>query len=298
MTKEVTVYPLPDVAFVAENACDGKITTFVNQTTIGQGRVVSYLWDFGDGTNSVEAAPVKQFLNPGAYPVKLRATSDKGCTDEITQMVIVDVPPIANFTATNVCLGGETVFTNQSSITTGSLTYAWYFGDGQTSIATSPRHTYREAGVYEAMLVATSEAGCRDTLYRYVEVFAAPIIAISPDTTVSRGYPVRLRASGGEQYVWEPAVGLDDINSPTPLARPAETTTYTVTVTNERGCVSTAQVTVTIEDDFKVVASNVLTPDDNGQNDTWTISNIDVYEHATVQVFDRWGNKVYEQANY
>jgi gliding motility-associated-like protein len=100
------------------------------------------------------------------------------------------------------------------------------------------------------------------------------------------------------QYRWVPADGLNDPDASAPIARPSATTTYTVTVTSAAGCTATDQVTVTVQEDYKLIASNVLTPDGNGVNDTWHIFNIETYGTCNVRVVDRWGKQVYQQDNY
>ena len=57
-------------------------------------------------------------------------------------------------------------------------------------------------------------------------------------------------SSGGEApytYRWTPTTGLDDSNIKTPTAKPAVTTTYTVTVTDANGCTATSNITVTVQ---------------------------------------------------
>ena len=76
-----------------------------------------------------------------------------------------------------------------------------------------------------------------------------PDIATIGDVTIPAGGSATLFASGGVSCYWEPATGLDDPSSCTPMASPEETTTYTVTVTTINGCVDTASVVVTVTDD-------------------------------------------------
>ena len=50
--------------------------------------------------------------------------------------------------------------------------------------------------------------------------------------------------------------------------------------------------------EFEIVIYNTFTPDQNGQNDTWQIDNIDKFPNSTVKVFNRWGGLVYEATPY
>ncbi|GAA5042243.1 hypothetical protein GCM10011506_44470 [Marivirga lumbricoides] len=294
----VTVSPLPVVTFAAQAVCDGSPTSFINNSTIASGSISSYLWDFGDGTSSIERNPIKQYLNKGAYTVKLTATSDKGCQAYILKTVTVNEFPVANFSLEDVCFGDPVEVNNSSSYGSGALTYSWNFGDGSTSELTAPSHKYAGPGIYSVKLIVSTELGCEDSLTRYVEVFGAPLADAGTDTAISKGFNVQLSAKGGVDYRWEPITGLSNSNISNPIASPLETTTYTVTVTDENGCNSSDEVTVFVENDYRVYVSNVLTPDGNGVNDTWIIKNIENFGECNVYVFDRWGEEVYSKKAY
>jgi gliding motility-associated-like protein len=303
ISRQVTVNPLPQPAFTAANVCDGDPagTQFQNTSTIAEGLIVSYLWNFGEGNaTSVAENPSHTYLNPGTYTVSLQATSNKGCVETYTNTITVSPRPVPDFTVAGVCLGQASTFVNQSDANGGgNLTYAWYANGQRISTSTSPTYTFGEAGLHEVRLIAYAAGGCSDEVTYTAEVYARPEVTLTSDTLISRGYEVPLLAQGGVSYSWLPNDGtLNNINVPNPTARPFETTTYTVTVTNARGCTSTKEVTIYVEDDFKVSASNVLTPDGNGKNDTWVIENIDAYGEANVTVYDRWGNLIYEATNY
>ena len=72
------------------------------------------------------------------------------------------------------------------------------------------------------------------------------IATITPDTTVCPGNTtINLEASGGASYLWAPAATLSNPFSPTPIASPLSTTTYTVIV-SANSCSATDSVTVTV----------------------------------------------------
>lgn len=66
------------------------------------------------------------------------------------------------------------------------------------------------------------------------------------DKEICTGGSVQLQASGGTTYTWAPATGLSATNIANPVAAPAATTTYTVTVTNADGCTATDEVVVKV----------------------------------------------------
>ena len=148
-----------------------------------------------------------------------------------------------------------------------------------------------------------TDNGGTDTFSRTFALVAAPLpqvtITAKPGTSVSKGETIKLSASGAVSYSWSNASGiLSGQNSATLTVRPAQTTTYTVTGTSAAGCVSTQEITITVIEDYNLVANNVLTPNGDGKNDFFVIKNIDMYPNNEVRVFDRAGRSVYSKRGY
>ena len=88
----ISVYQNPIVAFNAypTNIINNdQIVRFYNYTQYG----FTYLWDFGDGTSSIDEEPYHQYEEPGTYIVKLIVTSVDGCIDSLT----LETPIIVDF---------------------------------------------------------------------------------------------------------------------------------------------------------------------------------------------------------
>ncbi len=296
---KITIYPIPETGFSSEDVCDGAVSDFINQTTIDSG-TVTYDWTFGDGTFSREETPIKQYYNPGTYQVTLKAVSDRGCEKSVTKNTVVNVNPVANFEYENVCLDYPVVLTNSSSIsTTENLVYFWEFGDGQTSILAEPNHDYPAPGTFTIKLVTRSnKTNCGDSIYRNVVIYPLPIAFAGRDTAISSGFSVPFNATGGTVYSWLPKDGLTNPEIANPVATPEQTTRYILRVEDEKGCVDRDTVTITVTDDYKVIPSNIITPDGNGMNDTWIVKYIEKYPDCEVFVFNRWGEEIYYTPSY
>ncbi|WP_291908835.1 Ig-like domain-containing protein [Chitinophaga sp. CB10] len=116
---------------------------------------------------------------------------------------------------------------------------------------------------------------------------------------ISRGEVVRLTATGGTQYQWDNADGIISGRQRDVLeVRPMQNASYQVTVSNGLGCTNTAQFSLVVVADFKVDASNILTPNGDGRNDKWVVRNLDSYPNNEVKIFDRAGRMVYSRRNY
>lgn len=296
--KALLIAPLPQPAFSAAPVCDGEPTQFVNTSTIGAGTIKTNVWSFGDQTNSIEKNPLKQYLNPGTYKARLTVTSDFGCESAAEGDVVVYDFPVANFTVENVCDGFAIEPVNLSEIASGELSFLWDFGDGNTSVSANPLHLYAAPGDYTISLTARSDNNCVDVFQRQVTVYSLPPANAGTDTTISKGYSVQLHATGGVSYSWSPVTGLSNSEIGSPVAAPLETTDYEVLVSDRFGCQQLDTVRVTVQEDFKIVANNVFTPDENGQNDTWVIRNVETFGNVNVRVYDRFGALVFQETAY
>jgi gliding motility-associated-like protein len=249
----VTVFEKPQVSFSINNASqcvNGNSFVFTNNTTISAG-TVSYIWTFGDGGSANTTNATYSYTTPGTYVVKLVATSNNGCADSTTQTVTVNPKPTVNFSinAANQCLtGNQYIFTNQSSISAGTLTHLWSFGDGNISIQPSTTYTYSAQGTYTVKLVSASALGCRDSISRSVTVYPMPSGALATPSTnlLCEGGNVLLSATGGNTYQWFINGGaiVGATNSTHAATQPG---TYTVNLISSNNCTAQATGSVTLQ---------------------------------------------------
>ena len=140
--------------------------------------VVSYLWDFGDGTTSTDSIPKHKFINTGVYTVSLSIITSEGCTDTLVlpNAVALGKAPKPYFHAEplNVCAQTAVEFTDS---TVGLATeYLWLFGDGGSSTEKNPTHLYTDTG-YKTVSLIVSQYSCYDTLTIDNYVYVKPPIA-------------------------------------------------------------------------------------------------------------------------
>lgn len=169
-TMTITVHPLPTVSFFADKTavCPGSPVTFTSTSSGGVPGPMTYTWNFGDGFLGSGTPATHTYLTPGFYKVTLSVTNATGCSNVLSIPSFIQVynKPLVNFavSTSHFCSPpGAAVFTN---LTTGkaTLTYAWSFGDGGTSLVTNPSHTYAAVGTYAVKLVAKDGNGCMDSL--------------------------------------------------------------------------------------------------------------------------------------
>ena len=175
LTIDLQITAVPVIDFVSDRieGCQPVPVTFTNQSTV-QGAVV-YQWDLGNGDFSGSNTTASTVYEAATcYDITLTATADGLCTSTrtITDMICVHPLPHADFTYNpqQVYSDGPTVsFTNNS---TDNDLNDWNFGDGGTSIALNPEHTFPigEIGNYLVELIVTSQFGCVDTASQIIIV--------------------------------------------------------------------------------------------------------------------------------
>ncbi|MFC2078133.1 PKD domain-containing protein [Candidatus Bipolaricaulota bacterium] len=132
------------------------------------GEIVSYVWDFDDGTDGSGMTVSHTFATVGTYSIYLRVTDDKGDFGETRKTIYVEAAapagPTASFTATPTSGTSPLAVTFNATASTspeGALTYAWTFGDGQVGTGQVTTHTYFSgtARTFTATLTVTAADG-------------------------------------------------------------------------------------------------------------------------------------------
>lgn len=102
-----------------------------------------------------------------------------------------------------------------------------------------------------------------------------------------------------DEIIWSPAEGLSCYDCLTPMATPDNSVTYTVTVITENGCDDSAEITLYVDKERNLYIPNVFTPDGDGINDVFTVyPGQGVEQVQLMQVYDRWGNHVFERTDF
>ena len=133
----------------------GKSVRFQN---FSEGDVVRYLWDFGDGSQSVEKNPTHTYQNEGIYTVKLHLITSMGAQGISTKnnyITVSNEESAAFFYASNV---EERTYRFTDQTDGDIIQRYWVFGDGENYVETDPNkhdvvHTYNSSGSYEPSLL-------------------------------------------------------------------------------------------------------------------------------------------------
>lgn len=250
----------------------------------------TYAWSPSGGT-AVTAVD----LDAGTYTVT--ATDILGC-DVTIDVVISESPLMSLATSGTGASCGMANGTVEATASGGSGTYTYLWTPGNLSGATQANLS---PGIYS--VTATDGNGCSlSGSYEVVLIGVIPVSVTPISVTIDEGQSINLFASTtstipGITYSWEPPSGLSCVDCPNPIASPAETTTYTVTLTSPDGCAgkdsSQAFVRVICGEYF---IPTIFSPNGDGNNDEFRIFG-NCIVGMNLKIYDRWGELVFESTN-
>lgn len=261
--------------------CDRGAVNFID-TTVTNGNITQWDWDFGDGTTGSGPAPTHFYTTTGFKDVKLKITTEFGCTDSVTIqkfIKIVTSPVTGILSSDTVCQNRFITYRGTVNVPdTSALTWAWNFANGNTSLLQNPpTQQYIVPGSFTVQMIVTNSSGCKDTVLKPITVHPLPNIDAGLDSTICLGQQTPLNATGAATYAWlPPNASLTCVNCPNPTAAPTVTTLYRVRGTNALGCQKDDSVRITVIQPSTVKAP----PNDSlclGQGMQLTASGVQVY---------------------
>ncbi|RYD53204.1 MAG: PKD domain-containing protein [Sphingobacteriales bacterium] len=198
-TQTIQVGTKPTGNFTAAplQVCAGQPVAFSNASSGAS----TYDWNFGDGGTSTDQNPSYVYGSAGTYSITLYANNN-GCADTfIRNNYVTVIGPVAQFSPVINCTNKRAVsFTNTSA---HASSYLWDFGDGTTSTATSPAHTYAGYGNYTVQLTAY-EGACQSQLIQTVRIYNTDSFFTVSPAVICRGGLVNfnMRNTTGAQLVY------------------------------------------------------------------------------------------------
>ncbi|MFA5862250.1 MAG: PKD domain-containing protein, partial [Candidatus Thermoplasmatota archaeon] len=249
----------PTVAFQVEPATPqtGETIQFIDASLKTDGRIVQWVWDFGDGVTGIEQNVSHAYQRPGRYPVTLTVKDDWGDrTAKHIGLLVADAhPDVRGITADPPAprsldaVRFQTIAFDREGPITSIL---WDFGDNSTSNATAPVHRYAHSGAYNVTVTASDSAGLTGSLNMTIFVSdSPPTVAFGGIDGGHAGLPTTVRANASDvdgrivSYVFD----MDGDGTPDCMvAVPACTFTFPhdgvfqvwISVTDDEGATATA----------------------------------------------------------
>jgi gliding motility-associated-like protein len=254
-----------------------------------------YTWtpDNGSIENATVQSPTVRPLITTTYHVVGSISKKCFAEDNITVKPIPYPSPHVG-PDINVCLGNSTQLH-----ASGAAYYNWspaiYLS--ATNVA-DPMVNHPLTGV-RYIVSARDTLGCPKTVRDTILVKVISIKAdAGNDTSVVIGQPLQLHATGGTHYQWDPGNWLSSSNAPDPIALPQDDVRYTVTVSDDNGCVGTDDIMVKY---YKLAPGaylpNAFTPNGDGKNDRFEPIELGLKSLEIFQIYNRWGKLIYQTSD-
>ncbi|MBK6932620.1 MAG: gliding motility-associated C-terminal domain-containing protein [Saprospirales bacterium] len=266
------------------------------------GGALAYTWAAGPGANILSGAnsPKPVVDRPGTYRLTV-TDQDNGCT--ATDAVLVTEVPLPAFTPGLV---QPDCHRPRGSLSFGAIGGGVppfrYSIDGGQAFQNTPHFSNLAPGAYD--LVVSDAYGCTSAaavdiyppFFPTVELFVADILDLGDSILLT---PVLdIPYSQVAEWQWSPADGLSCTDCPNPWARPMRPTTYRLQITDGNGCTAEDDVLVRVNRRRQLYAPNIISPNDDGENDRFLIYGRGVTEIEVLRIFDRWGNQLFLKEHF
>lgn len=255
---------------------------------------LQYTWLYGDGSAAETGQYVTHtYSTAGIYNDTLIAIYPSGCSDTAIQAVNID-----NFTAPATIQGIPIMCqgkTTQLSVGPLGSTYSWTPTTGlDNPVSPTPNASPDVTTTYTATVVFAN--GCMASGNFTLTVIPPPPIKATMSNIEGincMNAQVKLYASGGATYLWQPSSLCSDFASPETYVSPTKTTTFILTGVDENHCINTDTITVNVNLQGSVFVPSAFSPNGDGKNDILRpipYCGFKIYEFS---VYNRWGQQLY-----
>jgi gliding motility-associated-like protein len=240
----------PALNAAPRNTCRNTLIQFTDNSTTNSS-VVAWLWNFGDGNTSTLQNPTHSYAATGNYNVSLQVTDSNGCSRTRTRVNFIQITkPTPNFALSDTLLcPGDLLQLGTTASGTPLLTYQWTFGDGGTSTANNPSHSYATNGNYPIQQVVTDGNGCSDSITKIMKI-QRPVANFTIDDSISSCPPLIAafhNTSSGQytSWTWDFGDGTLPVNgnmNPSHIYNSIGSFTVTLIVRTATGCADTLAI--------------------------------------------------------
>lgn len=290
-THDVTIGQSNNLILTTDNSASICPGGSFNTNTVSNATTFSWSPTNGVSDPSI-ASPV---LSPSATTV-YTVTATLGTCPVVTSTVTVNVSQqiSLNVQDATICAGNN--FT--PNFTSNASSFQWQETQAQgvsDPTILNPVFTPTETTTYH---ITASSGSCSTTGSFTLSIAPALSVNAGSDVTIVAGQSAQLQGNGGTgTYLWTPSTGLSDPTILNPVAAPAVSTTYTLSITSALGCTGTDDVKVEVVPAC-AKPMNAITPNGDGINDKWLVTYGNCLSKASVKVFNRYGSPVYESDDY
>ena len=296
---KVTVNPLPVASIVTPTQttiCDNSSLTL----TATGGTTYQWLLNgavIAGATSSTYAASLA-----GSYEVNVIAL---GCTSKVAapvnlSLIKVSVPKFSN---SSTCIDVPVSFFNETDTTSsGSVSWLWDFGDGQTSNLFNPVYTYKNSGAFIVKLTVTPKlcSSLPASITKNITVDIPPIGIKYPNVLAVKNKARSLSArfiANGYTYLWMPSTGLNNSAIQKPEFNFSQEQLYRIRLTSAGGCITMDSVKVSVYDSSDIFVPKAFSPNKDGKNDLLQPFLVNITILKFFRIYNRWGQLMFQSSD-
>jgi len=286
------------------DTCDTGPVELNDLSESGAGPILSWDWRIESEEVSNSRDLTYQYEEPGMKTIEIAVEDQNGCRDSIQKTMpwypvsdIIIVEP-SRFTG---CLPAQVRFNNLTEPINEEYIVEWDFGDGTTTQALSPLHSFEEIGVYSVGLSITSPLGCygEANFENWIRVLDSPKAGFTytPEEPSVFNKTVEFTDNSEDAINWLYIIGDLGVLERNPTYTFVDTGAVDVfqIVTHENGCTDTAYALIDILPIATLFMPNAFTPNNDGLNDDFIGAGFkDGLRNYTMQVWNRWGDQIFE----
>ena len=282
--------------FSYENHCINNLIYFQDLSQ-SEEEIVSWFWDFGDGSIATDQFPVHAFAESGNYNVNLTIKTIKGKEYSHRETININAAPFAFFNPKTDC--NQTVRFNDNSFTTSAdvKMWIWDFDDGNYSTEQNPQHRFDEAIDKDVHFKVLDNNGCWDSITQSVNIIENPKTGFDINKVIlSNPAIIRINSHNNEDSVFY--LINDEIVSGKGgyIAIPAnQTNEIKQKAISKDGCVDSTVITITPTSDYHIPIQNLFNP--NAASSKLFNLNQSNIEVKNLTIFNSNGQKIHEVKN-
>jgi len=264
ITGSVNAYDMPDVKFDINDVCVYDTAFFTDFSTIKHGTQTDRLWDFGDGTLDTATVPEHKYNLLGSYTVRLIVEVSGLCVDSGEKLITIFPRPRAGFTFQDDCVKQIIEIEDASTVNFGSIVYQEWDLSNRLDTGKKVNSIYFVEGSKTIQLIASSQFGCRDTVYKTLTVFPEPKVAFSASEVCLRDttqFTSNVTLSSGvvTSYNWDYNDASNDTGkAPKHLYQNWGDYSVELTATSDKGCINSFKSPIRVN---PLPRAGIFTPD-------------------------------------
>ncbi len=258
---------------VSDVACNGLNNGFISTYITGGTTPYQYTWSNG----SISATD--SLLSGGYYSLTVIDVNNCQASEDSILVTEPDSLIIQTTDIQNPYCYGNTDGSISINVTGGNQPYLYNWSTGSTDTTISNL----SIGTYS--ITVTDAYNCETTTSYLLE--GSDSLILSGTATVDEHYQgnIDITINGGSSpytYLWSNQMTTEDLSE-------LGAGIYAITVTDIHNCLATDSFTIEIP----LIIPTIITPNGDEYNETWSITNIDSYKTVNIEIFNRWGNRLF-----